>query len=395
MALFESDFLFDDEDAQEKEASLPESGLSATEALRKRLLEREAESESEAKRLRSELQQLREAKLKLLEAPSRSDMLMGLAQKLAAPKSKDDPRFYERKNLGTFLRDVGEFGQEEKQAEFERQKQINLLKEKYATEDLTAAEASRTRAQQLAAQYLSDEPKTEAGRATSEFERLIADLPPDEQVRMRRQRAEVLASRAPKSEKAEPDPNRPSTVVQSRVATVRDRKLGPTGEKLNAVSQAQSLLNAARTNPAAVPQVDRFLARLTGDSQLSQLEVNSIANAGSFPSRVVSSISKFLSGIPSDLSLDDKSKVLSIIEDQLAPKYNSGRESVLDTFSGSSDISQEAVERIVGPKYITSSEKRRRAEEEKRLKQEREKAEKASAEGSVTLSGGKSGRLVK
>jgi hypothetical protein len=166
MALFESDFLFDDEDAQEKEASLPESGLSATEALRKRLLEREAESESEAKRLRSELQQLREAKLKLLEAPSRSDMLMGLAQKLAAPRSKDDPRFYERKNLGTFLRDVGEFGQEEKQAEFERQKQINLLKEKYATEDLTAAEASRTRAQQLAAQYLSDEPKAATSRDT-------------------------------------------------------------------------------------------------------------------------------------------------------------------------------------------------------------------------------------
>jgi hypothetical protein len=395
MALFESDFLLDDEDNQDQTGEVADSGLSNLESLRARLMKREEESAAEEEKQRKVLEEIQAAKLKLLEAPSRREALMGLAQKLTAPKVSTDPRFFERQNLYTFLRDVGEYGGEQKQAEKERQAKIAELKEKYATEALSGAQASRTRAQQLAAQYLSDEPKAEAGRATSEFERLIADLPPDEQVRMRRQRAEVLASRAPKSEKAEPDPNRPSTVVQSRVATVRDRKLGPTGEKLNAVSQAQSLLNAARTNPAAVPQVDRFLARLTGDSQLSQLEVNSIANAGSFPSRVVSSISKFLSGIPSDLSLDDKSKVLSIIEDQLAPKYNSGRENVLDTFSGSSDISQEAVERIVGPKWVTSAERRRRAEEQKRLKEERERADKAGTEGSITLSGGKSGRPVK
>jgi hypothetical protein len=231
---------------------------------------------------------------------------------------------------------------------------------------------------------------------TSEFERLIANLPPEEQKIMRRQRAETMASRAPKAEKSEPDPDRPSTVVQSRVATVRDRKLGPTGEKLNAVSQAQALLNAAQKgSPTASSQLDRYLAGLQGDKQLSMLEVNTIANAGSFPSRMVSSISKFLSGVPSDLSLDDKGKVLSVIEDQLAPQYNSGREGILDTFSGASDISQPAVERIVGPKWVTSAERRRRAEEQKRLKEERERADKAGNEGSVTLSGGKSGRPVK
>ena len=385
-----------EEEEGELDAGTQEAGgLTDVAALRERLFKREEESAAEAAKQREVLKQIQQAKLKLLEAPDRRQALMGLAQKLSAPKERDDPRFYERQNLYTFLRDVGEYGQEQKAAERKRQEDIAALQEKYATESLKSAETGQTRAQQLAAQYLSKEPKAAGAERTSEFERLIADLPPEEQARMRRKRAEVMASRAERAERPELDPDRPSTVVQSRVATVRDRKLGPAGLKLNAVSQARALLNNARTNPAAVPQVDRFLARLTGDSQLSQLEVNAIANAGSFPGKLVSSISKFLSGIPSDLSLDQKEQVLEIIENQLAPEYNAGRNSILDTFSGASDISQSAVERIVGPKWITSSEKRRRAEEEKRLKEEQEKDEKAASQSSVTLTGGKVGREVK
>ena len=119
------------------------------------------------------------------------------------------------------------------------------------------------------------------------------------------------------------------------------------------------------------------------------LEVNTIANAGSFPTRVVNSISNFLSGVPSDLSLEDKEKVLLVIEDLLAPQYNSGRESVLDTFSGSSDISQEAVERIVGRKWLTSSEKQRIAAQKKRAEDEAKANQKPTG---ITLSTGKAGR---
>jgi hypothetical protein len=38
---------------------------------------------------------------------------------LAAPRERDDPRFYERRNLYTFLRDVGEYGAAQKKAEKE------------------------------------------------------------------------------------------------------------------------------------------------------------------------------------------------------------------------------------------------------------------------------------
>ena len=393
---------FDEEDFEylEDEEAQADSGLSNIDALRARLTKREEESAAEANKQREVLKQIQEAKLKLLEAPSRKQALMGLAQKLAAPKAADDPRFYERRNLYTFLRDVGEYGQEQKQAEKERQAKIAALEEMGAKYGLTEAQKTQEAAMRgltsLAQRQMMIEAQKRRPAGTSEFERLIADLPPEEQARMRRQRAEIKASRAPRSEKAEPDPDRPSTVVLSRVAGERNRRIGSIGEKLNSVSQAQALLNAAQKgSPTASRQLDRYLAGLQGDKQLSMLEVNTIANAGSFPLKMVNSISNFLSGVPSDLSLEDKGKVLTIIEDLLAPQYNSGREGILSTFSVASDISPAAVEGVVGPRWVTSSERRRRAAEEKRLKEERERAEKAGAEGSVTLSGGKSGRVVK
>jgi hypothetical protein len=204
-----------------------EGGLTDVAALRERLFQREQESASEAAKQRQVLEQIQQAKLKLLQAPSRKEALMGLAQKLSAPRERDDPRFYERQNLYTFLRDIGEYGSEQKAAERKRQEDIAALQEKYATEALRTAETGQTRAQQLAAQYLSREPKTTAAARTSEFERLIADLPPEEQARMRRQRAEVMASRAPRAEKEE--------------------KTGPEGEAAQILWATETLANPAAT----------------------------------------------------------------------------------------------------------------------------------------------------
>lgn len=385
-----------DETADEEAPSGPLDSLASIEELRKQL----SSATSEATKNREVLEKIQAARLKLLEAPSRKEALMGLAQKLAAPRAQTDPRFYERSNLYTFLRDVGEYGQERKQAEKERQAKIAALEEMGAKYGLTEAQKTQEAAMRgltsLAQRQMMIEAQKGRAAGNSVFERLIAGLPDADQNRLREQYLDKLTTRPPKSEKTEPDPDRPSTVVLSRVAGERNRRIGSVGEKLNSVSQAQALLNAAQKgSPTASRQLDRYLAGLQGDKQLSMLEVNTIANAGSFPSRMVSSISNFLSGVPSDLSLEDKGKVLTIIEDLLAPQYNSGREGILSTFSVASDISPDAVEGVVGPKWVTSAERRRRAEEQKRLKEERERADKAGTEGSITLSGGKSGRPVK
>jgi hypothetical protein len=234
----------DEEDLFELSEQMGEAeekgGLTDIDALRERLFQREEESADEAAKQRKVLEQIQQAKLKLLEAPSRKEALMGLAQKLSAPRERDDPRFYERQNLYTFLRDIGEYESEQKAAERKRQEEIADLQEKYATGVLKSAETGQTRAQQLAAQYLSKEPKAAAGERSSEFERLIADLPPNEQARMRRQRAEVMASRAPRAEKEE--------------------KTGPEGEAAQILWATETIANPAAT-AAQKDAAQRILAK--------------------------------------------------------------------------------------------------------------------------------------
>lgn len=64
---------------------------------------------------------------------TRGEYVRGLAEKLTAPKESTDPRFYERRNLYTFLRDVGQYGAEqseaEKQAKLKRQEDLAKLDE--------------------------------------------------------------------------------------------------------------------------------------------------------------------------------------------------------------------------------------------------------------------------
>ncbi len=186
-----------DETADEEVPYGPLDSLASIAELRKQL----SSASSEAEKNRKVLEQIQAARLKLLEAPSRKEALMGLAQKLAAPRTQNDPRFYERQNLYTFLRDVGEYGQERKQAEKERQVKIAALEEMGAKYGLTEAQKTQQAAMRgltsLAQRQMMIEAQKGRTVGTSEFERLIANLPPEEQEIMRRQRAKTMASRAP------------------------------------------------------------------------------------------------------------------------------------------------------------------------------------------------------
>jgi hypothetical protein len=68
----------------------------------------------------NQINQIQKAKDLLLSQPtelSRSQYLQQLGSVLTAPRKSTDPRFYERRNLFTFLRDVGELGSAKKAAE--------------------------------------------------------------------------------------------------------------------------------------------------------------------------------------------------------------------------------------------------------------------------------------
>jgi hypothetical protein len=80
---------------------------------------------------------------------SKREYVRGLASALTAPRERTDPRFYERRNLFTLLRDIGEYGSAEeqtaKEAKLAQQQQLAKLDELRAKYEQQAA------AQQLTA----------------------------------------------------------------------------------------------------------------------------------------------------------------------------------------------------------------------------------------------------
>jgi len=163
MALFDEQQLFE---LSEKVGALSdEENLSDREKLIRTLQKDIEESEAtETENFDSVLKDIESAKQRLLVQPSRSDTLRQIATKLTQQRSPDDPRFYERQNLYTFLRDIGEVGSEQaaarKAAEQEAAK-LDQLANKYRLE---RTQDRGSKARQLLAQYLSKEPETQTGR---------------------------------------------------------------------------------------------------------------------------------------------------------------------------------------------------------------------------------------
>jgi len=119
------------EDENELLGNEPQGGLADTDydyqgEYRKKVKERETA-------YKTMLDQIELAKQRLENKPTeqtRQEMLRGLAQKLMAPRAPNDPRFFERRNLFTFLRDVGQYGTEQKdqQKKLEEAKQEQRIK---------------------------------------------------------------------------------------------------------------------------------------------------------------------------------------------------------------------------------------------------------------------------
>lgn len=369
-----------------------ESGLSAVpvstdfrDMYRRRLLKREEEAlAQEEKDFGTVLSTIEKAKQRLLAQPTKGEELRNIAMRLTQPRKESDPRFYERRNLYTFLRDIGEYSGEQDAARKKAEEEALALDEMAAKYRLDRAQKRGSQASQLIAQYLSKDPAAKTERQ-SEFERLIAHLPEEQQKALRQRRAEVMSSRAPKTEKSD------EGITIPQIGSIRREirsTLSPSSQKLAFANEGlMNLKGAMEGNSQAEAQLNRSLASLSGDKALSLAEVQSVVGAGSFAERVANSISKFFTGGATALTNEQKKELLETYEAYYASKYNNDRKDLMEIYSG------EGFEKIkpayFGAPYVSVQERRRRkAEEEARQKSDQEKSEPAG----ITLSTGKAGR---
>lgn len=367
-----------------------ESGLSAVPAstdfrdmYRRRLLKREeAALAQEEKDFGTVLSNIEKAKQRLLAQPTKQEELRNIAMRLTQPRKESDPRFYERRNLYTFLRDIGEYGGEQAAARKKAEEEALALDEMAAKYRLERAQKRGSQASQLIAQYLSKEPAAKGETARTQALR--------EEAKLRGITVEALLKLKDEAKnKGEGDKGLSPADIRSIRLEVASTLGGPK-DRLTIVNEGLSNLNlAVQGNPQAEAQLNRSLATISGDKQLSMAEVESVVGAGSFAQRVGNAISKFFTGGAGDLTNEQKKELLETYEAYYAKQYNNARNRLKNiyTSAGYTGLPDD----MFDSPYVSVQERRRRkAEEEARQKADQEKSEPTG----ITLSTQKTVRPV-
>ena len=106
---------------------------------------------------------------------------------------------------------------------------------------------------------------------------------------------------------------------------VDDYTKGPRA-KLQSVGEIGTIIGQISANPTLLPQLQRSLVKLAGDSQIGQNEVKNILGSSGFASDVIDGVNKFLTGAPTDAKIQDVARGVKAIESFYANQYESGRE---------------------------------------------------------------------
>lgn len=383
----ESDYLPEEEYTEDEE---PESGLSSVPSvgglrseLFKRLLEREKKaSETEQQDFNTVLSTIEQAKQRLLAQPTKGEELRNIAMRLTQPRKETDPRFYERRNLYTFLRDIGEYGGEQAEARKEAEAKALQLDQLAAKYRMERAQKEGSQARQLMAQYFKEPTekgetaRTQALREEAAFRGITVP--------------ELLKLKDEQRKKTEKgDEGLSPADIRSIRLEVASTLSGPK-DRLTIVNEGLSNLNlAVKGNPQAEAQLNRSLATISGDKALSMAEVESVVGAGSFAQRVGNAISKFFTGGAGDLTNEQKKELLETYEAYYAQQYNNSRNRLKKIYTGAgyTDLPED----MFDSPYVSVAERRRRkAEEEARKKTEESK----SGSTGITLSTQKTVRPV-
>lgn len=134
-------------------------------------------------------------------------------------------------------------------------------------------------------------------------------------------------------------------------------QLKPLDTKLRTYNEIRALIQQVNSgNTAAVPQLERFLAKAAGDNQLSATEIKQLANSGGFVEKTVGGVQKFVLGTPTAAKLNDTVKLINALENQTSKEYNATRDKLEATWSTSA-FPKQTLDAALGSRYIPVSQR--------------------------------------
>lgn len=138
---------------------------------------------------------------------------------------------------------------------------------------------------------------------------------------------------------------------------VVDRYVKDPKDKLTTVNNAKTQLALAfRGEGAALPQLQRQLVKLVGDSQIGQGEVRDALGSAGIVSDTISAVNKFMTGVPTQDKLKSVEQVINALEDINAKSFNQGRKQA-EQVVGEAKFSESTRKTLIPPAYKTGREK--------------------------------------
>jgi len=128
-------------------------------------------------------------------------------------------------------------------------------------------------------------------------------------------------------------------------------------ENLSTVNQLRTLISQARKGEgAAVPQLQRQLVKLVGDSQIASAEARTALGSAGVVGDAFSYINTLFTGTPSAEKLNSVSKVIDALEQINANSYNQGRNRAT-ALIGEAKFSPETRKSLIPPEYKTGKQR--------------------------------------
>jgi len=120
--------------------------------------------------------------------------------------------------------------------------------------------------------------------------------------------------------------------------------------KLDNIQSLVAIANEVKVNPSALPLLKRDLVKLSGDSQISAVELRNILGSSGFTDDVINSVNSFFTGAPTVEKIDDVLRALKAVEVVTANQYEAGRKKA-EKVLAEGNVSQATRDAVLPEKY--------------------------------------------
>ncbi len=130
--------------------------------------------------------------------------------------------------------------------------------------------------------------------------------------------------------------------------------LGKSKENLSTITDIKNYGEMIKAgNSSQLPQFQRALVKLVGDSQIGQNELRNILGSSGIAADVIDGISKLIVGAPTNVKIDDVLKGVEVLRRRVEASYTSGQNQAREVLSASR-FDPKIVDNLVGPALKTT-----------------------------------------